>query len=154
LLRDEAVEGAVFLVVVEVVEFAVVFLAEGYDPVARPRDFAVRDDLVAPEARGPDLAGHPVAADVGALQIVETLAAVAVAAGNGGRLAVREVERRRQDRGRAALALETGGLPALHDGPAVVAAALNAVDHLPRLPADVADPQVAGRAVESHFPGV
>src|SRR4029453_14925005 len=60
----------------------------------------------------------------------------------------------RQDRGGPAPARRPPRLPALHDRPAVVAAALNAVDHLPQLPADVADPQVAGDAVEAHAPGI
>ena len=104
--------------------------------------------------RGPELARHPVAADVGAGEVLEALAAVDVAAGDGGGLGVREGEGRRQDRRRAALALGLDRLRAFHDRPAVVAALLDAVDHLPQLPADVADPQVAGRAVEAHPPGV
>src|SRR5262249_45124817 len=129
-------------------------LTEGHDTVPGPRDLPVGDDLIALETCGPDLTGHPVAAHVGVAQVWVSFAVVDVSAGDGSRLAVREVERRRQDRSRAALALEPGRLPAFHDRPAIIAAALDAVHHLPGLPAHVANPQVAGRPVEGHFPGV
>ena len=40
------------------------------------------------------------------------------------------------------------------DAPAVVAAVLDAVDHLPEVLADVAGPQLAGLAVEAELPDV
>ena len=40
------------------------------------------------------------------------------------------------------------------DRPAVVAAFLHAIDHLPQLPADIADPEIAGGPIEAHAPGV
>ena len=118
--------------------------AEGDDARRDLGNLAVRDDFVAVEAGGPDAARFPVAADVGALQFREPLAAVDVAAGDAGRLGVREGEIRRQDRRRAALAFGMNRLRAFDDAPAVVAALLDPVDHLPQFPADIADPQVAG----------
>ena len=45
-------------------------------------------------------------------------------------------------------------LRALHHAPAVIAPALDPVDHLPEFPPDIADPQVAGRPVDAHPPGI
>src|SRR5579884_231381 len=45
-------------------------------------------------------------------------------------------------------------LRAFHDRPAIIATLLHTIDHLPELPADVADPQVTGLAIEAHPPGV
>ena len=59
----------------------------------------------------------------------------------------------REDRRRPDL-LRLDRLRPLHRGPAVVAALLDPVDRLPQLPADVADEQLAGLAVEAHPPGV
>ena len=64
------------------------------------------------------------------------------------------VDDRRRDRRGPALALDPHGLGPFHDAPAVVSPALDPEDHLPELPADVADPQVAGRVVDAHLPGV
>src|SRR5438552_8269622 len=120
-------------------------LAEGDDPLRPVGQLLMPEDVIIPvEARAPDLARHPVAANIGADQLLEALAAVNVAAGDGGALAVREGEGRRENRGRAALAVRSYRLRALHYRPAVVAAAAHVVDHLPQLPADIADPQVAG----------
>ncbi len=66
---------------------------------------------------------------------------------------MRQLDQWREDRRRPDL-LGLDGLRPLHRGPAVVAALLDAVDHLPQLPADVADEQFAGLAVEAHPPGV
>src|SRR5439155_5408368 len=41
-----------------------------------------------------------------------------------------------------------------HGGPAVIAPLFDAVDRLPKLPADVADEQLAGLAIEAHPPRV
>src|SRR5688572_8160847 len=46
------------------------------------------------------------------------------------------------------------GLRPLHRGPAVIAALLHAVHHLPQFPADVADKELAGLAIEAHPPGI
>src|SRR5262249_25848040 len=128
--------------------------AEGDNVQRALGDLAVRDDPAVVELRGPQPAGHPVAADIVANQLRQPLAAVDEAAGDRGRLGVREVEVRRQDRRRAAPGVGPDRLPPFHDRPAVVAAALYAIHHLPQLPADVADPQLAGLAVEAHLPGV
>ncbi len=62
--------------------------------------------------------------------------------------------RRRQDRRRPSPAFDVHRLRALHHAPAVVAPALDLVDHLPQFPADVADPEVAGGVVDAHPPRV
>src|SRR5262249_21566232 len=111
-------------------------------------------DLVLIKARPPQLARYPVAADIGADQVLELLAVVDVAAGDGRRLGVRKAQRRRQNRRRPAPAFGANLLRPFHDRPAVVAAALDAVNHLPQLPADVADPEIAGGRVDAHAPGV
>ena len=41
---------------------------------------------------------------------------------------------------------------AFHDGPAVVAAFFDLVDHLPQILADFAAPEIAGLAVEAEAP--
>src|SRR5438552_3099507 len=43
---------------------------------------------------------------------------------------------------------------AFQDAPAIVAAALDPVNLLPQILADVADPEVARGAVEAHLPGL
>ena len=50
--------------------------------------------------------------------------------------------------------LRLDGLRPFHRRPAVVAALLDAMDRLPQLPADVADEQLAGLAIEAHPPGI
>src|SRR5262249_44337558 len=45
-------------------------------------------------------------------------------------------------------------MTALVDAPAVVAAALDHMDHFPQVLAHVADPEVSGRAVQTHAPGI
>src|SRR5262249_52173810 len=67
------------------------------------------------------------------------------------------VDRQRQRGVVAGAAREAGAGEALHAAPAVVVAALASrleVDLLDRVLADVADPQVAGLAVEAPAPGV
>ena len=66
---------------------------------------------------------------------------------------MRQLDQRRADRRRPDL-VRLDRLRPFHRGPAVVAALLDAMDHLPQLPADVADEQLAGLAIEAHPPGV
>ena len=54
----------------------------------------------------------------------------------------------------AALAVGIHRLAALHDAPAIVAAALHLVDHLHAFPTDIAHPQVAFHAIETHSPRI
>src|SRR5213076_95986 len=66
---------------------------------------------------------------------------------------VRQLDQGRAD-GRRADLVRLDRLRAFHGGPAVVAAFLDAMDCFPKLPADVADKQLAGLVVEAHAPGV
>src|SRR5437879_4269352 len=59
---------------------------------------------------------------------------------------------RREDRRRPLLAFGPEGVRAFLHAPAVVAAALDLVDHLPQVLADLAAPQVPGLAVEAELP--
>ena len=67
---------------------------------------------------------------------------------------MRNINRRWQDGSRSARPLWVRRLPAFHDAPAVVAAALDVIEHLPQLPTHIADPQVARLPIEAHPPRV
>ncbi len=56
--------------------------------------------------------------------------------------------------GRAAACAGAGGVGARADAPAVIAAILDALDHLPEVLPDVAGPELAGLAVEAELPDV
>src|SRR5438067_9263845 len=103
-------------------------LAEGDDALRPLGEFAMPGDFVALEAGAPQLARDPIAADISAGQVLEPLAVVNVAAGDRGRFGVRKIECRWQNRCGAALCFRPDLLPAFHDRPAIVAAALHAVD--------------------------
>ena len=45
-------------------------------------------------------------------------------------------------------------LVSFHHGPAIIAPPFNPIEHLPAFPADIADPQIAGLAIETHPPGI
>src|SRR5262249_52589158 len=60
----------------------------------------------------------------------------------------------RQDGRRAALALGPERVRSLHHAPAVVAAALDAVDHLPQVLTDLADPQITTSSIKAEPPGL
>ena len=62
-------------------------------------------------------------------------------------------DHRRRDRIRPPAPIPRHRLRPFHDAPAVVAAALDEVDHLPQFPADIRDPQPSG-VVEGHPPRV
>ena len=151
---DEAID-LVGPLELEQVELARVVLAEGDEPQPGVGQRAVPGDAAGRRAAGP----RPCPTGSrrrhrSPTRSVEAAAAIDIAAGDRGGLGVGMVDRRRQDRRGPAPALGADGLAALEDAPAVVAAALDAVDQLPQLPADVADPEVAGRPVEAHPPGV
>src|SRR5262245_40911358 len=59
---------------------------------------------------------------------------------------------RLEDGRRPLLPLGAEGVVALHDTPAVVAALLDLVDHLPQVLADLAGPQVRTGTVEAELP--
>src|SRR5437660_6165108 len=62
------------------------------------------------------------------------------------------LDNRLVDRRGALLAFRAEGMRAFHDGPAVVAASFDLVDHLPQILADFAAPEVAGLAIEAVAP--
>src|SRR5207244_7819668 len=139
------------VVVIKKVQFAVVVLTKGDDALAAPGQLLVPGNAILFfEARGPELARDPVAADVGADQVLVTLAAVDIAARDRRPFGVRESEGRRQNGCRAAPAIGPNQLWALGDRPAVVAATLNVIDRLPHLQTPDADPDIAGAAVDAH----
>src|SRR5207249_3601582 len=105
------------------------------------------------EAGGPQPPRFPVTEDIGAAQLGEPLAMVNAAAGDAARDRVRQFDQRWADRRRPDL-VRLDRLRPFHGGPAVVAPLLHAVHRLPQLPADVADEQLAGLAVEAHPPGI
>src|ERR1019366_8823875 len=142
------------LVMVDDVNLLVVVFAEGNDALLALGQLLVPNDFVAVEAGAPDFARHPVAAQVDAGEFLQTFATVDIPAGDGGRLGVGKVQGRGDDRRGAAFAFGAHRLRAFHDRPAIVAAFLDAIDHLPLLPADIADPEIAGRAIEAHAPGI
>ena len=84
----------------------------------------------------------------------ESSAAVNIAAGDGARLGVRVLDYWSNDGRRAGRVVRVDRLAALHDAPAVVAAALDAEDHLPQVPADITHPQVTGLGVKTHPPWI
>src|SRR5438132_239794 len=105
--------------------------AEGDDALRPLGKFAMPSDLVTLETRAPQLACDPVPTDIGAGEVLEPLAVVDVTASDRGRFGVGKIECRRQNRCGAALCFRPHLLPAFHNGPAIVAAALHAVDHFP-----------------------
>ena len=110
--------------------------------------------LFAIVAQSPDSAGGVVAVNVHAVLGREFFTAINIAAGDGARLGVRVLNDRRDDGRRAGRVVRVDWLAALHDAPAVVAAALDAEDHLPQIPADITHPQVTGLEVKTHPPRV
>src|SRR6185312_14204404 len=91
-------------------------------------------------AQPPDAPRLVIAVDVDADQLLQATPAIDISPRDRGRLRVRMLDHRRQDRRRAAFRVSEDRLMPLDDAPAVVAAALDSVNHLPQFPADVADP--------------
>src|SRR5262249_12689524 len=109
-------------------------------------------------AQRPDLAGAVIAIDVRSAQGIQRGAAVHVAAGDrAGSPAVVVLGDWGHEPG-GATGVGNEAVQALHDAPAVILAAATrgrlAIDLLVLVLADVADVQVAGRAVEAPAPGV
>src|SRR5204863_7017477 len=102
----------------------------------------------------PDAAGVVITINVRPLQFRIPLAVVDEPAGEGAELGVIVLDDRGQDRRRPGLAFRAERVcPFLH-APAVVAALLDAVDHLPQVLPDFARPQIAGRGVEADLPAL
>ena len=90
--------------------------------------------------QSPNLTGDVIAVDIfaGEQRMIPTV--IHVAAGDAQRLGVRMLNRRREDRRGAALAVGIHRLAALHDAPAIVSTALHLVNHLHAFPADITHP--------------
>ena len=116
--------------------------------------FGLFGHLFAIVAQSPDSAGGVVAVNVHAVLGREFFTAINIAAGDGARLGVRVLNDRRDDGRRAGRVVRVDWLAALHDAPAEVAAALDAEDHLPQVPAYITHPQVTGLEVKTHPPRV
>src|SRR5262249_14590627 len=109
-------------------------------------------------AERPDLPGAVIGIDVRAAQGVQRGTAVHVAAGDRAAPATVVVLRDREHQTPHVTGVGIEAVQALHDAPAVVLAAAArsrlAIDLLVQVLADVADIQVARRAVEAPTPGV
>ena len=138
-VRHEAPDAAL---VIEDEQLAVGVLGEGDGFQHRVAEFVVGEKFVAVVTQRPEFARLPIAEDVCALELGKFLAVVEATAGHTRAFAVRDGNHRRQDGAGAGLDVGAdAGVRAFGDGPAVVAAALHAVNHFPLLPAHVADPQ-------------
>src|SRR6185436_13116444 len=71
-----------------------------------------------------------------------------------GALGVRNLHGGRHNRRRAGLTFGVHRLRSFDDAPTEVVPLVDAIDELPQLPANVADPQIARPAVEAHLPRV
>src|SRR5262245_61097643 len=68
---------------------------------------------------------------------------------------MRMLESGRQDRGGAMFVAGLNLLPAaLHDAPAVIAAALNSINHFPKFPTHIRRPDIARLQIDAHSPRV
>ena len=140
--------------VIEQIKLTVVVVAEPHDAVRGVGELAVTDDLSVLVAKAPDLAGVVVAVDVMSVEVLQSRAVIRQSVGDRRGLGVRHLDCRRQDGSRPARPLRVGRLPAFHHALAVVAATLDAIEHLPQFPADIANPQIAGLAIEAHPPRI
>src|SRR5579872_7265777 len=100
----------------------------------------------------PNATGVEVAIEVMAGQLGQALAVVDEAAGERAEVGVVVLDQRGQDFRRAELPLGAEGMIAYADAPAVVAAALDLVDHLPQVLPDFTRPEVARLAIEAEAP--
>ena len=147
----EAIEPAH---VVDDVQLARVVGAEAGDVEGRVDQLPVPDGLGAIVLDPPDVAGGPVAVDVGPDQVGQVRAAVDPAAGERAGLAVGVLGGRRRDRVGARLALGVEDVAPLDEAPAVIGPLLDQVDLLPEVLAVLADPELARLAVVAEPPGV
>src|SRR6266704_5918140 len=119
------------------VKFAIPIFPEADDFEPRVHQLAAPGHTTAIMTQLPNLAGLVVAIDVAAGQFRQALAAIDAAAGDGGRLRMRMLPGRRQKGRGAAFAVRLHRLmTSFEDAPAIIAAALHAINHLPQFPAD------------------
>ena len=103
----------------------------------------------------PKLAGFPIAIDVSAAQFGKFPAPVNHTAGNAGRFAVRQGNQRLLNGARTRFDVGTHvSVRPFGDGPAVVAARLDTIDHFPLFPTHVPHPQIAGGPIKTHPPRI
>ena len=134
-------------------QFAIAIGAEANDPQGRVQQLPMPGNLFI-VTQSPNLAGDVIAVDIFAGEQRMFPTVIHVAAGDAQRLGVRMLNRRREDRRGAALAVGIHRLAALHDAPAIVSTALHLVNHLHAFPTDIAHPQVAFHAIETHPPRI
>src|SRR5229473_4620553 len=141
--------------VINDVKFAVLILAEADDFKPRVHQLAAPGHATAIVAQLPNLAGLVVAIDVAAGQVRQALAAINTTARDGSSFRMRMLPGRRQKGRGAAFAVRLHRLmTSFEDAPAIIAAALHAINHLPQFPAHVAHPQIPGLPVDAHPPRV
>ena len=111
--------------------------------------------IPSPSSRRPQiLPVDVVAVDVRPRQVLQSTAAIDIAPGDGGSFGAWVSDHGRLDRRRSATTLRTHDLRTFLDAPTVVSPRLDAVHHLPELPADVAQPEISCDAIERHPPRV
>src|SRR5262249_3859759 len=93
-----------------------------------------------------------VTIDIGAGQFLELRAAVDEAAGDRAELGVAMFDNGHQYGGGAARSFWSKRMGTFHDTPTVVAATFDAINLLPQILPDIAGPQLARLAIETHFP--
>src|SRR5262249_59934869 len=101
-----------------------------------------------------DLAGSVAPGDVRADEAFQLRAAIDIAAGDRPRLGVGVLDDRRQDGGGALLPVRLIRVVPLPDIPAVVPPALDQINQLPEILADITGPEVSGNAVDAESPGI
>src|SRR4051812_47284554 len=126
------------------VDLAGLVLAEADDALRGLGQLLVEGNFLALGAQSPDPAGIEVAVDIGAHEVRQPAAAVNIAAGQAAEIGMRMLDHGREDGRWSFLALGPEGVIALVDAPAVIAAPLDLVDHLPEVLTNLAHPQVAG----------
>src|SRR5688572_16009201 len=113
------------------------------------------DDARALGFQRPERAELPVAIYISAIEFGQAIAVINFAAGDAGRFVMRVGDDRRKKRSGAAGAVRVDGVPAgLSDGLAVIAAAFDAINHLPKFPTDIRGPKIAASGIETDAPRV
>ena len=113
-------------------------------PQVRRRNLPLPEDISPVKAESPDLAGVVVTVDIGANKFGEAGTAIDVTACQRPGLGVAVFGDRRQNGCGPAISRWLVRVASLHDIPAVIAAALDEVNHFPEVLPDVAGPQLAG----------
>ena len=117
--------------------------------------FARFGDAIALRAQRPERPHLVVAVNVGACEFRQFFPVIKFTARDARGLFVRMRDQRRQDGCRPAQAVRAHVLfAAFGDAPAVIAAALDAIDHLPQFPADIARVEFAGLRIEAQPPRI